>query len=93
MPGDTSWLLLARFGFGVYLGGDSLPRGELLLYYDHRHDDFAGGFDQAFVGIAGHVGVDAKLYLSEQLGLRTEVEVGGATLAGLSLLVREGVTP
>ena len=93
VPSDYSWVLLARFGFGIYLGGDSPPRGELILYYDHRHDDFAAGISQAFVGIAGHVGLDGELYFSDQLGLRTDVQLGGAVVAGLSLLVRQGVKP
>jgi hypothetical protein len=91
VPGDYALVLLARFGFGIYLGAESAPRGELRWYYDHRHDEFAGGTHQAFVGIAGHVGMDAQVYLTEQLGLRSELELGGGTVAGLSLLVRDGV--
>jgi len=85
--------LLARFGFGFYLGGPVAPVGELTLYYDHRHDDFAGGMAQTLAGFAGHFGADAKLYLTDQLGLRAELQVGGAILGGLSVLVRSQVMP
>ena len=90
VPGDYAWLLLGRFGVGFYLGGEQAPVGELLLYYDHRHDDFAGGLHQAFVGIAGHAGAAASLYLTEQVGLRAELEAGGGIMGGLSLLIRRG---
>jgi hypothetical protein len=41
----TEWqeMLLARFGFGVYVGRGAAPRAEIFAYYDHRHDDFTGG--------------------------------------------------
>ena len=93
VPGDYAWLLLGRLGVGFYLGGEQAPAGELLLYYDHRHDDLAGGLHQAFVGIGGHVGATASLYLSDELGVRAEFEAGGGILGGASLLVRKGVAP
>ena len=93
VPGDYAWLLLGRFGVGFYLGGEQAPAGELLLYYDHRHDDFAGGLSPAFVGIAGHVGATASLYLTDELGVRAEIEAGGGILGGASLIVRKGMEP
>jgi hypothetical protein len=89
---DHAWLLLARFGFGAYIGRSGLPHGEVLLYYDHRHDGYAAGMTGMMVGIPGHAGLETKLYLSEQLGLRAELQLGAAYVGGLSLLVRQGVT-
>ena len=88
---DYVWNLLARFGFGIYFGGEDEPRGEAQVYYDHRHDEFTGGFPGAFfVGTAGHVGLDARIHLGEGLGLRGELEAGSGFLGGVSLLVSQG---
>ena len=88
---DHAWLLLARFGFGAYLGRSEAPRGEVVLYYDHRHDGFAAGMTGAMVGIPGHAGLESELYVSDRLGLRAEVQLGAAVVGGLSLLVRQEV--
>ena len=52
---DIGELLLARFGYGMYIGRRGGPRGEVSLYYDHRHDDFAAGLKTAGLvsGVAG----------------------------------------
>ncbi len=89
---EDAWLLLARIGFGAYLGRSEAPRGEIILYYDHRHDGFAGGMTGSMVGIPGHGGLKGELFLSETLGLRTDVQYGAAMVGGLSLLVRQGGT-
>ncbi|MBW2459417.1 MAG: hypothetical protein JRI68_33300 [Deltaproteobacteria bacterium] len=88
---DHAWLLLARFGFGVYLGRSAAPRGEVVLYYDHRHDGFAGGMSGAMVGFPGHAGLEGELFVSDQLGVRAEVQLGAGVVGGLSLLVRQEV--
>lgn len=90
---DTTLTMLGRAGFGIYLGSGTAPYGEISAYYDHRHDDFAAGYPRAFVGIGGHVGLSAELMLTEQLGLRTLVELGGSLVTGASLLVRQGAEP
>ncbi|MBI4704850.1 MAG: hypothetical protein HY744_27415 [Deltaproteobacteria bacterium] len=86
-------LPLARCGFGVYLGRAAAPRGELMLYYNHRHDDYAGGMTSPLVGLPGHGGLDGRLYLTEELGVRLELAAGAAWVAGASLLVRSEVEP
>jgi hypothetical protein len=89
---DMSELLLARFGYGMYIGRPGSPRGEVSLYYDHRHDDFAAGLKTTGLvsGVAGHFGTAARFYVSDHWGLAAEAMVGSAYVAGLSVLFRYG---
>jgi len=89
---DVGDLLLARFAYGVYFGQVGRPRGEAMLYYDHRHDDFAAGLKLTGLasGIAGHFGVDGRVYLTDRWGVSAEAAVGSAYVAGVSLLFRHG---
>jgi hypothetical protein len=84
-------LLLARFGFGVYLG-NSPKNGEVRLYYDHRHDDWTAGLAAGGIGsgIVGHVGLEAWQYLDSSWGIKGEAQAGSAYLCGLSALYRPG---
>jgi hypothetical protein len=83
-------MLLARFGFGFYLGPGHAPRGEVRFGYDHRHDDFAGGLKIPGLGsgAAGHFGLAASIYFSDRWGIRALAEAGSAHVIGLSLLYR-----
>jgi len=92
---DIGELLLARFGYGIYLGWPGAPHGEVMLYYDHRHDDFAAGLKLPGLGsgVAGHFGADARLYWNEQWGTRLEAAVGSAYVVGASMLFRYGAGP
>jgi hypothetical protein len=85
-------LLLARFGYGLHVGRGVAPRGEGVLFYDHRHDDFAAGLKVPGLGSGpiGHVGLAATAYLSPRWGLRGEALAGSAYVFGLSLLYRQG---
>lgn len=91
VPSDGYDLLLARFGFGVRLRGKSAPGSEALVYYDHRHDDFAAGLKVTGIGSGalGHFGFQTKWYFGPSLGLLTEVSVGSAWIFGGSLLLRQ----
>ena len=85
---DLASLLLLRSGFGVYLGGAQPPHGEILSYYDHRHDDYAAGITDRAIGIPGHVGFSGKGYFNQALGLSAMVEYGASWVTGASLLIR-----
>ena len=89
---DVGELLLARFGYGMYIGRPGRTRGEVTLYYNHRHDDFAAGLKSAGLasGVPGHFGVAAHLYVSDHWGLAAEGAVGSAYVTGLSVLFRHG---
>ena len=89
---EANTLLLARFGFGLYLGHRADRWGELRLYYDHRHDDYAGGFKMAGLGSGtlGHFGVDGRAFVTARWGFRADVEVGSAWVAGVALVYRYG---
>jgi hypothetical protein len=82
-------LLLARFGFGVYVGTG--PRsGEAQLYYDHRHDDFAAGLGVSGIasGIVGHFGLSARYFVTRAWGASALLELGSALVAGVSACYR-----
>jgi len=91
VPADFDDLLLARFGFGAVFRGESNPGSEARVYYDHRHDDFAGGLLTRGLpsGVAGHFGIEARWFFTPALGLGVEAQVGSAFLTGLSVLFRQ----
>lgn len=90
VPHDLEHLLLGRIGFGVTLRGLSAPGSELLLYYDHRHDDYAAGLKIRGLGsgVVGHFGLSARWFFSESIGLAGDVQAGSAYIGGVSLLFR-----
>lgn len=92
---DVRSLLLARFAYGLYLGGPFARGSEARLYYDHRHDDFAAGLKMTGLGsgVAGHFGADARVYLDSRWGILGEVQIGSALVTGVCVLYREGVEP
>ena len=87
---EATDLLLARFGYGFYLGRGPAPRAEVLLAYDHRHDDFAGGLKIPGLGSgpAGYFGVEATAHLHESWGVRAVAQAGSAHVVGLQLVYR-----
>jgi hypothetical protein len=89
---DINGMLLARFGYGLYFGGPSAPRGEAQIYYDHRHDDFAGGLAVALhePNVFGHVGVAGKVSFGYGWAMRAQLEVGSAFLARWGLIYAWG---
>lgn len=92
---DATDMLLARFAFGVYLGEprSGRPFGEASLYYDHRHDGYAGGLKMGGLGsgVVGSFGARAVTYFTPEFGLLAEGAVGSAWIGGLSVLVRQPV--
>jgi hypothetical protein len=91
VPSDFDDLLLARFGFGAVFRGASHPGSEARVYYDHRHDDFAGGLILEGIpsGVAGHFGAEARWFFLPEWGIGAQAEVGSAFVAGGSLLFRQ----
>jgi hypothetical protein len=90
-------LLLAHVGFGVYVGNRAPSAagptgGEIELYYDHRHDGFAGGLKMPGLGSgpAGHLGLLGSYQFSPRWGVRAQSEVGSAWTLGLGLVMRVG---
>lgn len=92
---DAFGLLLARFGFGLYFGSGATRTGELSVYYDHRHDDFAAGLGVRGIaaGIAGHVGTQGLYFFDRHWGASALLEVGAAVVTGLSVRYRVGGEP
>ncbi len=96
VPPDADDALLARFGFGAVFRGAAKPGSGARIYYDHRHDDFAGGFVVSGLGsgVAGHFGLEARWFFTRELGIGVQTEVGSALVTGVSLLFRQaGVAP
>lgn len=91
VPADHEALLLARLGFGVVLRGRAAPGSEVLAYYDHRHDDYAGGFLMPGLtsGVLGRLGIGGRWYFNRSLGVLVDAHAGAAVVAGVSLLLRE----
>ncbi len=81
--------LLYTFGYGVYLGRGGPFRGEALLYYDHRKDDFAGGL-KAGGGVPGAIGLRGRVLLTERWGMSADMQVGSAWVGRLSLVYALG---
>lgn len=84
--------LLYTFGYGVYVGRAGPLRGEALLYYDHRKDDYAGGL-KAGAGVPGHFGLRGRVLLSERWGVSADVQAGSAYVARLSAVYTMGGEP
>jgi hypothetical protein len=86
---DTS-LLLAHFGFGMYLGDAAMQGGELELYYDHRHDGFAAGLKVNGLGsgVAGHFGLRGSYTIGPEWAVSAMTEIGSAWLLGTSVTWR-----
>jgi hypothetical protein len=85
-------MLLARFGFGFYLGSPPGPQGEVQAFYDHRRDGLAAGLKVPGIGAGylGSFGLRARYYFGPRWGLLTEAQVGSALLGGVSILFRGG---
>ena len=92
VPSDTRSVLLARAGFGLYLGHGKRRGGEARIYYDHRHDDVAGGLVMYGLGSGalGHFGADGRVYFDANWGVLCEAQAGAAYVIGASLLFRQG---
>lgn len=92
VPSDVEHLLLGRIGFGVMLRGQSAPGSEVLMYYDHRHDDYAAGLKIRGIGSGaiGHFGTAARWFVSDSFGFAVDAQAGSAYIAGASLLFRSG---
>lgn len=84
--------VLFTFGYGVYLGRSGPLRGEALLYYDHRKDDYAGGL-KAGAGVPGHFGLKGRVLLSEHWGVSADVQAGSAYVARVSAVYTMGGEP
>jgi hypothetical protein len=94
VPHDLEHLLLGRIGFGVTLRGQSAPGSEALVYYDHRHDDYAAGLKLTGIGsgVVGHFGASLRWFFNDSLGVSLDGQAGSAYLGGASLIFRSRAT-
>ena len=84
---DSAHQLLARFGFGLYLGHPGGIHGEVLAYYDHRRDGLVGGLSlgKSREGAVGHAGIQGHLTLWGPWGIQLGLAYGSAVVARLGL--------
>lgn len=89
---DATPQLLMRFGYGLYLGTPGRRWGEVRFFYDHRHDDLAGGLSLGFAGdgVGGHFGLDGHLWLAPTWGLAAGLRAGSAWVASVGVMWRLG---
>ncbi len=82
----ASTLLLQKLAFGIYVGDNRHSGGEWAVYYDHRHDGFAGGIliPGGGGGMAGKVGLEGTHFFDEHWGIGVDLQVGSAVVAGVS---------
>jgi len=80
---DRSQLLLFSVAYGLYLGSGEAS-GEMKLFYQHRHDDWAGGLQ----GVLGFFGASGRFYFSRNWGVDALVERGAATRVMLGAVFR-----
>ncbi|WP_233261675.1 hypothetical protein [Vitiosangium sp. GDMCC 1.1324] len=78
--------LLFTFGYGVYLGRGGPLRGEALLYYDHRKDDFPGAVKNVGGVPLGYFGLRGRVLLTARWGLSADLQVGSAWVGRVSLV-------
>ncbi len=90
---EAAALLLARFGYGVRFGTPPVGHGEVVAFYDHRHDDFlaGSGFGGLGDGVLGHWGLEGRWFFHEEWGLSAEVAQGSAWMGRLALVYRGGI--
>jgi hypothetical protein len=90
VPADGDDMLLARFGFGAVFRGNTYPGSQALIYYDHRHDDFAAGLVITGLGsgVVGHFGSELRWFFTPSFGVLAEAQIGSALVTGLSVLYR-----
>ena len=82
---DNDTLLLGRFAWGMYLGS----RGEATIFYDHRRDGLAGGFDAwRGAGFVGSFGAGANVLVGGPWAARAEVQFGNAVVTTFALQYR-----
>lgn len=91
-PDDLTSLLLFDSRFGIYLGDSANGFGELAVFYDHRHDGFAGGSKLSGVGsgAAGSIGVELVKSIAAPWGVQASFEAGSAYVGRLDLVYRPG---
>jgi hypothetical protein len=93
--GDTTNELLARIGFGMYLGWPGSVHGETKILYDHRRDTLSGGlrFPGVPAGYAGHLEQWTEVFFGSGYGAALEVQYGSAWVLGAYMLFRPGESP
>jgi hypothetical protein len=91
---EGNTILLARFAYGLYLGRPPSPFGEAMVYYDHRHDDYAAGLkiEGLGSGVPGHFGARGTLFFTPEWGVMADAQVGSAYVVGASMIFRYGAS-
>ncbi|MGM0595742.1 MAG: hypothetical protein ACQES9_01760 [Myxococcota bacterium] len=86
---DSELMPLSRLTFGLYMGS-GINRGELALYYDHRHDNELAGTSLGSMGdgVIGHFGLKAFYYFTKNWGLGLDLAAGSVYRSLFSISYR-----
>jgi hypothetical protein len=89
---DVNEMLLARLGWGVWIGQPGPGHGEVLVYYDHRRDTLAGGLPTTGIaaGFMGFFGLSSTWMITSQWGLEAQGQLGSANVAMVGIVHRTG---
>jgi hypothetical protein len=87
IPGYSAWsestdVYILRTAFGFYFGTHN---GEALVFYDHRRDQYAGGFDGGFTG---NFGARIEYFPVDFIGCFAELTAGSAYVASFGMTLR-----
>lgn len=91
---DDRGLLVARVGYGIYLGKPQSPRrAELYLHYDYDQRVFTTEDKDLRAAAASpkqhSLTLEATWFLTPTVGLHLNAQIGNTWLAGLSLVVAQ----
>nr|MDA3863835.1 hypothetical protein [Deltaproteobacteria bacterium] len=96
-PGDTYFsqgktrdFLIFSYGFGWYLGDARNNHAEMVFYYNHRQDNYAGGMELKIsgYGVAGYAGLKTRYFFSQNWGVYSDFHYGGGLGINLGLIYR-----
>ncbi|MCP4136110.1 MAG: hypothetical protein GY754_34385 [bacterium] len=85
IPIDYNVYFIFTFGYGIFLGSEESPLGEIVLFYNHRRDDYAGGMgiEGAGQGVLGYCGLNIEFFIGPYVELEIELKAGSALIAGV----------
>ncbi|MGM0598138.1 MAG: hypothetical protein ACQES9_13985 [Myxococcota bacterium] len=88
--GNTKDFLIFSYGFGWYLGDSRNNHAEMIIYYNHRQDNYAGGMELKVSGdgVAGYAGLKTRYFFSRDWGVYSDLHYGGGLGIGFGVIYR-----
>ncbi len=79
VPAEYTDQYLFSAGFGVYLGSREKPPGEIMIYYNHRREELAGGMKSGYIG---YIGLNAEFKIISRIRAALDIRYGSALIIG-----------